>query len=268
MTRRLRLEEAGSLLKPPPGSQSYSVQGLRKLILGSSSPELDKSSSSSPPEPPRKSEKRRSILDHIRPPVSKSATKSSSESVDMVERKEEELKKEKELPLSCGQLALVGELPSALLNLSTTAELLGESEDIREVVEDIACSKDYPGNGRESEKMADKEQHEPNDPLPKPNDSVGFTKDASSLEAQSTADAGRHVPGKKVTLVRKKSLSENCLLPRPRVQRRDGLVTTSQTLCGEEVGVPVRNQMASRLDDSFLGEQIQVNGRHWEVNFP
>ena len=23
----------------------------------------------------------------------------------------------------------------------------------------------------------------------------------------------------------------------------------------------------SRMDDSFLGDQIQVNGRHWEVNF-
>ena len=35
-TRRLRLEEAGNLLKPPPGSQpSYSVQGLRKFITGS-----------------------------------------------------------------------------------------------------------------------------------------------------------------------------------------------------------------------------------------
>ena len=115
--------------------------------------------------------------------------------------------------------------------------------------------------------MADIKQHEPNDPLPKPNDSAGFTKDACFLEAQSTADAARHLPGKKATLVRKKSLSENCLLPRPRVQRRDGQVTTSQTLCGEE-RVPVRNQMASRLDDSFLGDQIQVNGKHWEVNFP
>ena len=259
VTRRLRLEEAGSLLKPPPGSQSYSVHGLRKLILGSSNPELDKSSSS-PPREPGKSEKRRSILDHIRPQVSKSNTRCSSESEDFIERKEEEeTQKDKELPLSCGQLALVGELPSALLNLPTTAELLGESEEICGVAE-----KDYSGNGRESEKLADVKKHEPNDPLPKPNDNAESTKDAK--EVQSTKDATRHLPAKKVTLVRKKSLSENCLLPRPRVQRRDGQVTSSQTLCGEEV-VPVRNQMASRLDDSFLGDQIQVNGRHWEVNF-
>lgn len=274
VTRRLRLEEAGSLLKPPPGSQSYSVQGLRKLILGSSSPELEKSSSS-PPLEPSKSEKRRSILDHIRPTLSKSSAKCSSEGEDVVESRKAESKKEKELPLSCGQLALVGELPSALLSLPTTAELLGEKgEEIRGVAENLACSQEYSGNGRESENMADIKGHEPslalgsNDPLPKPNDSAaGFTKDACSCEGQSRTDAGRPLPGKKVTLVRKKSLSENCLLPRARIQRRDGQVTTSQTLCGEEV-VPVRNQIASRLDDSFLGDQIQVNGRHWEVNVP
>ena len=165
------------------------------------------------------------------------------------------------MPLSCGQLALVGELPSALLILPTTAELLGESGN-------STRSKDYSGKGGESEKIADIKQHEPNEPLPKPNDIAGFTKVASLFEAQSTKDAERPLPSKKVSLVRKKSLSENCLLPRGRIQRRDGQVTTSQTLCGEEVMVPVRNQMASRLDDSFIGDQIQVNGRHWEVNFP
>ena len=272
VTRRLRLEEAGSLLKPPPGSESYSVQGLRKFILGSSSPELDKSCSGPPPDS-SKSEKCRSILDHLRPPFSKSNTKCSSEGEEVGERRKED-SKDKELPLSCGQLALVGELPSALLNLPTTAELLGEQGgEVRGVAEDVACSyKDYSGDEKGSDRTTDIKQSEPhkvevlghNDPLLIPNGSAVFTKDSSLPATERATDAGRP---KKVTLVRKKSLSENCLLPKARVQRRDGQVTTSQTLCGDEV-VPVRNQMASsRLDDSFLGDQIQVNGRHWEVNY-
>ena len=257
MTRRLRREEAGNLLKPPPGSQSsYSVQGLRKFILGSSGSETDNSSSSSksksksgsetdnsssssPPEPSR-SEKRRSILDHISSPFAKSSTttKCSSESEKVCESG----KNEKELPLSCGQLALVGELPSALLNLPTTVELLGDQapatvELLGEqagFLENGSTSKGSSGDLcvdiKDSAKTADVKQNEPssfedNDPLPKSNGNAGSTKDSTFL----ANDANRPLPGRKVTLVRKKSLSENCLLPRPRVQRRDGQVTTSMS---------------------------------------
>ena len=245
-TRRLRLEEAGNLLKPPPGSQqSYSVQGLRKFITGSPTQDPDKSSSSSPPELSR-SEKRRSILDHLRPTFSKSKESEKNEN----SKKEE---KEKDLPLSCGQLALVGELPAALLNLPTTAELLGdqsehlvnsenksekdnlniavkllndkadgesvnlrnslESVDIREATSNInkgeTCGSEVLGHSTS---------------LPKLNKS-------SLLVAESSKDPGRPLPSKKVTLVRKKSLSENCLLPKPRIQRRDGQVTNKPFTC-------------------------------------
>ena len=260
MTRRLRREEAGNLLKPPPGSQSsYSVQGLRKFILGSSGSETDNSSSSSksksksgsetdnsssssksksksgsetdnsssssPPEPSR-SEKRRSILDHISSPFAKSSTTTKCSSESESGKNES---KEKELPLSCGQLALVGELPSALLNLPTTAELLGEQAGF---LQNGSTSKGSSGDLcvdiKDNAKTADVKQNEPssfedNDPLPKSNGNAGSTKDPSFL----ANDANRPLPGRKVTLVRKKSLSENCLLPSPRVQRRDGQVTTS-----------------------------------------
>ena len=83
---------------------------------------MRRSSSSSPPELSR-SEKRRSILDHLRPNFSKSK---ESEEMNKNSKKEE---KEKDLPLSCSQLALVGELPAALLNLPTTAELLGDQSE-------------------------------------------------------------------------------------------------------------------------------------------
>ena len=237
-TRRLRLEEAGNLLKPPPRSQpSYSVQSLRKFITGSPTQDLDKSSSSSPPELSR-SEKRRSILDHLRPTFSKSKESEKNEN----SKKEE---KEKDLPLSCSQLALVGELPAALLNSPTTAELLGDQSEHLVNSENI-CDKDNLNiavkllddkagesvNSRNSFESADKREttsdinkgetcgsevtgHSTS--LPKLNKS-------SLLVADSSKDPGRPLPSKKVTLVRKKSLSENCLLPKPRVQRRDGQV--------------------------------------------
>ena len=54
---------------------------------------------------------------------------------------------------------------------------------------------------------------------------------SSLLVAESSKDPGRPLPSKKVTLVRKKSLSENCLLPKPRIQRRDGQVTNKPFTC-------------------------------------
>ena len=241
-TRRLRLEEAGNLLKPPPGSQpSYSVQGLRKFITGSPTQDPDKSSSSSPPELSR-SEKRRSILDHLRPNFSKSKESEKNENY----KKEE---KEKDLPLSCSQLALVGELPAALLNLPTTAELLGDQSEhlvdsenksdkdnlniAVKLLDDKADGESV--NLRNSLESADIWEATSNinkgetcgsevlghsTSLPKLNKS-------SLLVAESSKDPGRPLPSKKVTLVRKKSLSENCLLPKPRIQRRDGQVTNT-----------------------------------------
>ena len=227
-TRRLRLEEAGNLLKPPPGSQqSYSVQGLRKFITGSPNQDPDKSSSSSPPELSR-SEKRRSILDHLRPTFSKSKESEKNEN----SKKEE---KEKDLPLSCGQLALVGELPAALLNLPTTAELLGdqsehlvnsENKSEKDNLNIAVKLLDDKAGESERETTTDIDRSETygsevlghSSSLPKLNKS-------SLLVADSLKDPGRPLPSKKVTLVRKKSLSENCLLPKPRVQRRDGQVT-------------------------------------------
>ena len=301
-TRRLRLEEAGNLLKPPPGSQpSYSVQGLRKFITGSPTQDPDKSSSSSPPELSR-SEKRRSILDHLRPTFSKSKESEKNEN----SKKEE--KEMKDLPLSCGQLALVGELPAALLNLPTTAELLGDQsehlvnsknksdkDNLNIAVKLLYDKADGESvNSRNSFEVANEREattdinrsetyvsevlgHSAS--LPKLNKS-------SLLVAESSKDPGRPLPSKKVTLVRKKSLSENCLLPKPRIQRRDGQVinkpficsvfspllcslsfpcklrfvamfkvdiqvTSSQTLCGDET-VPVRNQMASRYNNAMV----------------
>ena len=286
-TRRLRLEEAGNLLKPPPGSQqSYSVQGLRKFITGSPTQDTDKSSSSSPPELSR-SEKRRSILDHLRPTFSK-----SKES----EKKEE--KEMKDLPLSCGQLALVGELPAALLNLPTTAELLGDQSehlvnsknksDMDNLNIAVKLLDDKAGESeRETTTDIDRSETYGSEVLGHSASLPKLNKGTSSLlVADSSKDPGRPLPSKKVTLVRKKSLSENCLLPKPRIQRRDGQVinkpficsvfspllcslsfpcklrfvtmltvdiqvTSSQTLCGDET-VPVRNQMASRYNNAMV----------------
>ena len=230
-TRRLRLEEAGNLLKPPPGSQpSYSVQGLRKFITGSPTQDPDKSSSSSPPELSR-SEKRRSILDHLRPTFSK-----SKES----EKKEE---KEKDLPLSCGQLALVGELPAALLNLPTTAELLGDQSehlvnsknksDKDNLNIAVKLLDDKAGESeRETTTDIDRSETYGSEVLGHSTSLPKLNKGTSSLlVADSSKDPGRPLPSKKVTLVRKKSLSENCLLPKPRVQRRDGQVTNKPFTC-------------------------------------
>ena len=92
------------------------------------------------------------------------------------------------------------------------------------------------------------------------------TKKHEKFPESQTEDGAKPRTGR---LVRKKSLSENCLVA---VTKMDGMVdhiTASQTLSRRGLGEPpVRNQVFERPptgDEAFQGEQIQVNGRHWEV---
>ena len=125
------LEEAS------PPKQSYSMHGLRDLILK----QPQKSSASSVPDQPACSstEKRRSIIDHLMPAVfTKSHSKplpdpkaySSQEELIPCVREEtaQSMPKESGLPLSCTKLALLGELPDAFLESELTKQLLGEED--------------------------------------------------------------------------------------------------------------------------------------------
>ena len=75
----------------------------------------------------------------------------------------------------------------------------------------------------------------------------------------------KFVPTRNTKLMRKKSLSENCLLPKAR-KRGTAYLTSSQTLddIGKDMRVPYRNQ-ETQQSQGFYDDQIQVNGRHWQV---
>ena len=69
-------------------------------------------------------------------------------------------------------------------------------------------------------------------------------------------------------LLRKKSLSENNLVPKLKFAQgfKSGL-TASQSLLHEGTSniAPVRNQEARNKDELLLEETIQINGKHWQV---
>ena len=329
-----------------PSRQSYSVKGLRSLILGPSSPDQDSKklmgsdNSATPNIKASKTDKRKSFIDHIKPSFTKPHKQSNVEKEKLVSGEEEareETEQEKprvqaplrkpDLPLSCTMLALVGELPDSLLDLPITAELLSEGDAAKwpcpELPKETCKSKEDDAH-KNQDTMSERTQillerskqrelefeeqmktlnrtskiEEPKEQLctklapsrvsqPSLRASTFITAEPFSSDASTSQDETKnHDKAPEVLtnytdqdpdvdrprtgrLLRKKSLSENCLVAIPKKNGMVGHMTASQTFSRRGVDeAPVRNQVFERAvaeDEAILGEQIQVNGQHWEV---
>ena len=98
------------------------------------------------------------------------------------------------------------------------------------------------------------------------NDSVMLTQDQCETPGIGIIpEKVKFVPARNTKLMRKKSLSENCLLPKAR-QNGTAYLTSSQTLddIGKDMRLPYRNQETQHSQE-FYDDQIQVNGIHWQV---